>query len=180
MEIVKCKGRPFLLAGGIESAISVLSNCPHHIVIAISAGLPFLPEAFGSSRLISIGLHDLVPANAVRAWRSSGAHFVPVIGPEDFDKRLSDVIGAMEKGARAVLLLDVGVVDTGYAAATSSVNVGGLAAIDVVDAVETISRHLCIVGFASVGLNADLDPRGHTELMVAAAVDAASDPAAGS
>lgn len=179
MDINKRGGRPFLLAAGIEAALSVLNACPHDVAIVLSSTLPFLPAALGGTRLVCVGIHDLVPAGAVRAWRDKGALLVPATGTAAFDERLSAALLKVQTGSRAVLLFDVGVVDTGHAAGTASVNVGGLSALEVLGGIRQISRRLNVVAFSAIGLQAELDPRGHTELLVAAAVHSAAAAAAG-
>jgi hypothetical protein len=166
--------RPFLLSAGIEGAVAAIGQCRYDVAIVACNTLPFVPEALGAVPLVCVGLHDLVPAKAMRAWRKAGALFVPATGATSFGGRLLAALRTLRKGARAALVLDVGVIDTGHAAAAACVNVGGLTVLETVDAIGSIGAYLDIVAFAATGLHADLDPRGHTELVVAAAVEAAA------
>jgi arginase family enzyme len=77
------------------------------------------------------------------------------------------------------VVLDLGVVDTGHAAGTPGLNVGGMSALDLLDTLRALAARARIVAMATIGLAPERDPRGHSELLAAEALSLSSMSARG-
>lgn len=163
-------GRPFLLGGSVDDAVGVAVSCAPSTAIVVSSQLH--AEFISRSALgpLAIGCHDLLPAAAVRAWREGGGAIVTATGPSPLSHRLGTALARYRHGERAVLVIDADALDTGYAAGSTAVNVGGLMPIEVLATVCRIAKTFAIDGMALMNLSPERDWRGHSELILAETV----------
>jgi arginase family enzyme len=114
--------------------------------------------AIGTTRLISKSSHD--------AWRKAGGDIIPAAS---FD--IATLDAALRKLAESVseasLLVDLGVIDTGYASGVTVRNVGGLTPNAAIEAAARVGAHFDLRGLAFLNLAPERDPRGHSERIAA-------------
>jgi hypothetical protein len=165
-------GRPILVGGTIAHAAELVRTARAKTVVQFSPRLDLPTDLLDGRRLIAIGCHDLLPRSSVRRWREAGGIIVTATGDDPLTERLSR---ALEHASQApsVLILDASVVDTGFAAGASGLNVGGLSPLEYLDAVQAALARFPIEGLAIINLAPERDPRGHSELLFAETVDAA-------
>ncbi len=166
-------GRPFLFGGTIAHAVALARQSEATAVVLLSARLDLPVALFEQRDLIAIGSHDLLPVSSVRAWRAAGGVILAATAEAPLDERLQCAIQRQGGGRRAVVILDAGVVDTGYAAGAHSLNVGGLTPLELLAVMKAITDCFEVEGMAVVNLEPHRDPRGHIELLAAEAVDLA-------
>ncbi|MBU6378691.1 MAG: hypothetical protein KJS95_09190 [Gammaproteobacteria bacterium] len=166
-------GRPFLIGGTMADAVALARPSEAAALVLFSARLDLPAAHFETRDLIAIGCHDLLPASSVRTWRAAGGVIAPAVAEEPLDARLQSSLPRHGGKPRAVIVVDAGVVDTGHAAGARSINVGGLTPLELLSAMSLIVRRFEVEGLAVINLDPHRDPRGHTELVAAEAVDLA-------
>jgi arginase family enzyme len=165
---------PYLLGGGNEDAAGVVRHVRPSVTIALAPRLDLAPETLARGALLAVGVHDLVPMGSVRAWRAAGGVIVPAAGPGPVAARALAALEGLDRDATAALVLDLGVADTGHAAGSATLNVGGMSAHDLLGTLRALATRLRIVAMATIGLSPERDPRGHSELLAAEALALAS------
>ncbi|MCA3594972.1 MAG: arginase family protein [Methylobacterium sp.] len=142
-------------SGALAPAV-VLMSPQLHISPPRQPGTPAL--AIGTTRLVGRQEHD--------AWRSAGGAILPAA---TFDiTKLEEALTIFGAKAReALLVVDLSVVDTGYAAGATLRNVGGLSPIVTLEAVARIRSRFEIRGLCLLNLMPERDPRGHSERIAA-------------
>ena len=128
-----------------------------------------LPQA-GTFQAVAIGTQRLIGKSSYDAWREAGGKVVPAA---TYDANCADkILSAMATKVRtALLLVDLAVIDTGYAAGALMRNVGGLSPMAVLDLVDRIISQFDLRGLALLNIAPDRDPRGHSERIAAMIAD---------
>jgi len=166
---------PHLMGGDAADGAAVAAGVADGVMtVVISARLDLAPAQLAPGRMLAIGVHDLLPAASVRAWRGAGGLIVPAAGPDSVAARARAVLDDIAGTRAAAVVLDLGVVDTGHAAGALDVNVGGMSAQDLLDTLRDLAGRLRVVAMAAVGLIPARDPRGHSEMLAAEALALAS------
>jgi hypothetical protein len=149
---------------------AVLEGCGGDAaMVLVSARLdPVLPAA----AQLAIGAHDLLPARDVARWSASGGVVVTADAVEAEGAIPVATALARLGRRRGVVLLDMGVIDTGYAAGAEGLNVGGLTPAGFIAVLAALRQGLGVEGLAICGLAPERDPRGHSERLAAQAVAA--------
>lgn len=170
---------PYLLGGDAADGAAVARVADGATKIVISARLDLAPAELAAGRLLAIGVHDLLPAASVHAWRAGGGTIVPAAGSGSVAARARAALDAHGSDEAVAVVLDLGVVDTGHAAGTPGLNVGGMSALDLLDTLRALAARARIVAMATIGLAPERDPRGHSELLAAEALALSSMSARG-
>lgn len=166
---------PYLMGGDAADGAAVAAGLPDGATtVVISARLDLAPMHPAPGRLLAIGVHDLLPAASVGAWRGAGGLIVPATGPGSVVARTGAALEDIGGERAAAVVLDLGVVDTGHAAGSPDVNVGGMSAQDLLATMRDLAARLRVVAMAAVGLMPARDPRGHSEMLAAEALALAS------
>lgn len=164
--------RPFMLGGDPElgtALIDVLAGRPDSVpqtIILLSPRLDVrLPQA-GTFQAMAIGTQRLIGQSSYGAWRAAGGTIVPVAACKA--NGADQVLALIAAQAQTTLLLiDLAVVDTGYAAGASSRNVGGLSPTVVLELTDRIISRFDVRALALLNLAPERDPRGHSERIAA-------------
>ena len=146
------------LADAMRFATAVLAGGAAWFVLASDALVH--PPACAAG-LVAVGTHDLVPARLHAAWVAAGGHIVPAC-------RLDTPWPAPRPPA--LIVLDLNVVDTGYAAGSPGLNVGGFTPMELFAAMDRIAAAVRPAAVAVCNLAPHRDPRGHTERIAAEAL----------
>lgn len=157
----------YLMGGSVADAVALVRRGRPGATILLSARLDMAPGSFDPGPRLAIGAHDLLPAAAVRAWRSDACAIVPAIGRQPLAERVSEALATLAATDGAAVILDAGVVDTGHAAGASDLNVGGMTPLELLATMKLIAAWRPILAMAVVGLEPARDPRGHSELIAA-------------
>lgn len=164
--------RPFMLGGDPElgtALIDALAGRPDSVpqtIILLSPRLDMrLPQA-GTFQAVAIGTQRLIGLSSYNAWRDAGGIVAPAAA---FDADcVETMLTAMAAKVRtALLLVDLAVIDTGYAAGAWLRNVGGLSPMAVLDLVDKTISQFDLHGLALLNLAPERDPRGHSERIAA-------------
>ncbi len=147
-------------AGAMAFAASASTEGAAALVL-LSGRLPIPPA--GAAGLLAIGTHGLVGRRDHDGWRAAGGGIVPARAGAE---RLGQALAALP-GTRAVVVVDLGVVDTGYAAGTDGLNVGGMTPMELFAAVDRVAARVRPVAIALCNLAPHRDPRGHSERIAA-------------
>ncbi|MBM3478096.1 MAG: hypothetical protein FJX69_02635 [Alphaproteobacteria bacterium] len=158
-----------LMGGDGDDAAAVALNAAPDATILLSARLDACPR-LPAGRLLAIGTHDLLPAASMRAWLAAGGAVVAATGPGTLAARVRTALDAVAAARSVAVILDLGAVDAGHAAASGIANVGGMGALDVVETMAAIASSLRVVAMAVTGLEPERDPRGHGEILAAEAI----------
>jgi arginase family enzyme len=124
-----------------------------------------LPQA-GTFQAVAIGTQRLIGQSSYGAWRKAGATVVPAAASEADGADAALALLAAQAQA-ALLLVDLAVIDTGYAAGASSRNIGGLSPMEVLDLLDRIILRFDVHALALLNLVPERDPRGHSERIAA-------------
>lgn len=181
--IVAARGLPVLLGGdhrvfeGLVRGIQAVSNAPAIISLSDKIALPAAIDAAPLSlstlampstargSLLCIGVNGLQSGNDWGALVRSGGQMISA--DELYDARqqalatINDFIG---KHRALVCCIDLEVVDSGHAAGTPSVNVGGLTPEQLIALLAEIDIAGTLVGVAVTNVAPRLDARGLSEL----------------
>jgi arginase family enzyme len=164
--------RPFMLGGDPElgtALIDVLAGRPDSVpqsIILLSPRLDVrLPQA-GTFQAVAIGTQRLIGQCSYGAWRAAGGTFVPAAAYEAVGADPTLALLAAQ-AQTALLLVDLAVIDTGYAAGVLLRNVGGLSPMAVLDLVDRIILRFDVHALALLNLAPERDPRGHSERIAA-------------
>lgn len=161
---------PVMLGGdaGLGAALAAgLARPPNSgapVIILLSPRLDIrLPPAtaalaIGTTRLISKSSHD--------AWRAAGGEIIPA-ARFDFDQLDKALQKLGNSASEAALLVDLSVIDTGYAAGAVMRNVGGLGPVEAIEAAAHVASRFDLGGLAFLNLAPERDPRGHSERIAA-------------
>jgi arginase family enzyme len=170
--IVRRDARPVMLGGdaglgtafAAEFARSAGSSVP--TMILMSPRLDVRPPRGGVGRALALGTARLIGRSGYDAWHAAGGEIIPAatFDTGELDAALSRSAGA---AGTALLLVDMAVIDTGYAAGATFRNIGGSSPIAVIDAAERIAGLFDIRGLAFLNLAPERDPRGHSERIAA-------------
>ena len=158
-----------LLGGGPADAAAVARASAADATILLSARLDIDPGSLAGPGL-AIGVHDLLPARSMRAWREAGGVAVPATGDGAFVARVRVAMDGLAGASSAAVILDLGVIDAGHASGCEVANIGGLSARDVLEAMGALASRMRIVASSVTGLAPERDPRGHGELVAAEAI----------
>jgi arginase family enzyme len=171
-EIGQRDARPLMLGGDAGQGTEFVATSTQSAAIAppgvilLSPRLDIrLPETAAPAAL-AIGAQRLVSRRNYLAWRDAGGTVLPASAVEvaGMDAALQDLAC---RTRTALLMVDLAVVDTGYAAGASLRNVGGLSPMAAIDIAEQISSRFDIRGLALLNLAPERDPRGHSERIAA-------------
>jgi arginase family enzyme len=162
--------RPVMLGGdaGLGTALAEaftrapISTAPAIILLSprLDVRLPSAAAALaiGTKRLISKSSHD--------AWRAAGGEIIPAARLDC--SKLDEALQTLgDSASEALLLVDLSVIDTGYAAGATTRNVGGLGPVDAIEAAEQVASRFELGGLAFLNLAPERDPRGHSERIAA-------------
>jgi len=168
--------RSFMLGGDpemgttfFEALAKTPGSAPPSIILLSSRIDVRLPQA-GTFQAVAIGTQRLIGQSTYDAWREAGGKVVPAA---TYDANCADkILSAMATKVRtALLLVDLAVIDTGYAAGALMRNVGGLSPMAVLDLVDRIISQFDLRGLALLNIAPDRDPRGHSERIAAIIAD---------
>ncbi|NDB68368.1 MAG: hypothetical protein EB015_10280 [Methylocystaceae bacterium] len=136
------------------------------VFILLSSRLDIAPLRKVGNMGLAIGTTRLVGKPEHHAWRSTGGEILPAF---NFNLiRLEKTLNNLSTKANKVLLLvDMSVVDTGYAAGALFRNIGGLSPVATLEAVARIRSRFEIKGLGLLNLAPERDPRGHSERIAA-------------
>jgi len=172
--IAKLGARAVMLGGGAEECAAFIdgfttgSGGTQTSVILLSPRFDVvLPQApWTDGRALAIGAQRLISKARHSAWRQAGGVIVAAAAVEagDADRALNDLA---DLNRATLLLVDLSVVDTGYAAGAAFRNVGGLSPAAVFQIVERAVSMFDIRGLALFNLAPERDPRGHSERIAA-------------
>ena len=126
-----------------------------------------LPDDFTSDvHPLGIGMQRLISKRSLLAWQAAGGTVLPAsaVATSHVDAALHELAG---QPRHVVLLVDLSVVDTGYAAGATLRNVGGLTPMTVLHIVDKIASRFDVRGLALLNLAPERDPRGHSERIAA-------------
>jgi arginase family enzyme len=164
--------RSFMLGGDPElgtALIDALAGSPGSVpqtIILLSPRLDVrLPRA-GTFQAVAIGTQRLIGQCSYGAWRAAGGTFVPAAACEA-DGADPTLALLAAQAQTALLLVDLAVIDTGYAAGASSRNIGGLSPMAVLDLTDRIILRFDVHALALLNLAPERDPRGHSERIAA-------------
>lgn len=163
-------GRPVLCGAGAAAAMAMLSRTGGDTgLVLVSARLDAAPP---QGAHLAIGTHDLLPCRDVARWTGASGAVVTADAVEA--EGAAAISGALARLGlrRGVVLLDIGVIDTGYAAGADALNVGGLTPAGLAVVLDGLRRGLEVTALAICGLAPGRDPRGHSERLAAQAVAA--------
>jgi arginase family enzyme len=164
--------RPFMLGGDLElgtALIDAFASSPDSApwtIILLSPRLDVrLPQA-GTFQAVAIGTQRLIGQSSYGAWRAVGGAVVPAAACEADGADAALALLAAQ-AQTALLLVDLAVIDTGYAAGASSRNVGGLSPMVVLELTDRIISRFDVRALALLNLAPERDPRGHSERIAA-------------
>ena len=164
-------GRPVLLGGSIGDAAALLPPPGERAtILLISDRLDLDAGLLDSGPKLAFGTHDLLPAASVARWRAAGGQIVEATGAAPFAERAAAAIRKAASTDSAALILDLNAIDTGHAAGSDGLNVGGLSPLECLDLVRTLAAAFAIGTVAVVDLAPERDPRGHAEMLAAEAI----------
>ncbi len=179
-QILDRGGIPVVLGGDGLAADGMLQavfqEAPETALVRFAPKVPYADQTATVERgaLLCIGVNGLQP---MPAWKSvkSGDH--SILTSTSIDDRgmgtANDEIHAfLEKQGAAILHIDMGVLDTGHAAGTPIVNVGGLTPEQLLELLGAISGSE-LTGVVITNTAPGLDARGITEHAAAAGLLAA-------
>jgi arginase family enzyme len=171
-EIERRGARPFMLGGNPDLGTAFIDtlagseDLPARSIILLSPRLDVrLPRA-GRHHALAVGTQRLIGKFNYDAWRGAGGTVIPAISyePDVADVALS-ALGA--NAGAALMLVDLSVIDTGYAAGASMRNVGGLSPMTIIELTEKIVARFSVRALAFLNLVPERDPRGHSERIAA-------------
>lgn len=115
---------------------------------------------------IAIGTKRYVPTRNLETWKASGGKFITAnqVNRESVREALK---GLSKKIANTILIIDVSVIDIGYAAGSDNPNIGGLTPNVVTEIIDEILINQKIGGVAFLNLRPEKDYRGHSEIIAA-------------
>ncbi|MFZ4809365.1 MAG: arginase family protein [Hyphomicrobiaceae bacterium] len=163
-------GRPILVGGTLTQAVEVARAEAVETVVLFSARLDLPSHLLAGKKLVAIGSHDLLSAATVRRWRDAGGTIVASTGAAPLPERMAAAIGTAPLG-RTTCIMDADVIDTGFAAGSHGLNVGGVTPLEFLAAVQAVTAQSAVDGVAIANLAPDRDSRGHSELLFAEAID---------
>ncbi len=188
-EIVRRGGRPVLLGGAMDDALTCLDaalaagQMAHPAPSAssamrsvfISPGLDWAAQAVGLSGLgggLALGTHDLVSLQALSRLQSAGWPLLSASAcVQDNQPPLQTRLAAwLGTDGPVFVVLDMSCIDMGFAAGASGDNVGGLEPLEFLAVVEAVASRGRLGGAAIVNLLPERDPRGHSERLAAKAL----------
>lgn len=164
--------RPFMLGGDPAlgtALIGALAGRPDSVpqtIIMLSPRLDMrLPQA-GTFQAVAIGTQRLLGQSSYGAWREAGG---TVVSAATCEVDGADAVLALfaAQAQTALLLVDLAVIDTGYAAGASSRNIGGLSPMAALDLVDGIILRFDVHALVLLNLAPERDPRGHSERIAA-------------
>lgn len=172
--ILARNARPFLCAGPVPAGAALLAAARGQEVagtgvVLISPRLDALAPAGAS---LAIGTHDLLPARDVARWTGAGGLIVTADAIEEEGAVTVTTALARLGLRRALVLFDLGVIDTGHAAGADAVNVGGLTPAGLAAVLSGLRAGCEVAVLAICGLAPRRDPRGHSERLAAQVVAA--------
>ena len=163
-----------LAADGMSQA--VFQEAPETALIRFAPKVPSPDQTavVKRSALLCIGINGLQP---LPAWKSveSGNHSIRTstsIDDRGVETVKDEIQAFLDKHSATILHIDMGVLDTGHAAGTPIVNVGGLTPEQLVELLGAISGHE-LAGVVITNTAPGLDARGITEHAAAAGLLAA-------
>ena len=179
-QILERGGIPVVLGGDDLAADGMLQAAfqaaPEKALIRFASKVPPSSDTarFKRSALLCIGVNGLQP---LPAWKSveAGNHSIQTatnIDDRGIETVKEEIREFLEKQSVATLHIDMGVLDTGHAAGTSKVNVGGLTPEQLVELLGEIGRRE-LAGVVITNTAPGLDHRGITEHAAAAGLLAA-------
>lgn len=163
-QIARRHSKPVVLGGASDVALAVLEAFPDASVVA---AMPTVrPELVArQSDTFWLGLNGDQPADVWAEVDRRKQHWRTA---RQLDERPS---GPLQAPDRAILWLDMSVIDLGHAAGTIGLNPGGLKPQTLVDSVQQMTcdwQSIVITGMAP-----ELDTRGVTELVALETINAA-------
>lgn len=167
-ELEQRGARPLMLGG--DAALgsifaSALAGTARGVIV-LSPRLDLrLPQA-GTRHTLAIGTQRLIGKASHDAWLERGGGVIPAAQYEA-EGAVPALSALTAQASAAVLVVDLSVIDTGYAAGAALRNVGGLSPMAVVDLVDAILARFDMRGLALLGLAPERDPRGHSERIAA-------------
>jgi len=179
-EIVRRGGRPVLLGGAVDDALTCLDAAlaaapaaPRSVFI--SPGLDWAARAVrlpGGAGGLALGIHDLVAQQSLGLLRSAGWPLLSASACVQADQpplqaRLAAWLGPDQP---VFVVLDMSCIDMGHAAGAAGDNVGGLEPLEFLAVVEAVAACGRLGGAAIVNLLPERDPRGHSERLAARAL----------
>lgn len=173
VELVLARGaRPFLCAGPVPAAAVLLpaGRCRQAAGTGTVLVSPRLDVSAVTGPGLAIGTHDLLPGRDVTRWTGAGGLIITADAIEDDGAAPVAAALARLDLRRAVVLFDVGVIDTGYAAGAEALNVGGLTPAGLAAVLSGLRAGCEVAALAICGLAPGRDPRGHSERLAAQAV----------
>jgi len=187
--IVAAGGLPVVLGGdhrvfeGLCAGVSDSTGGPAILSISNNLTLPAtvdsapLPLASmaagdeGSHPLMCVGVNGLQSGEAWLAFQRSGGHLVTADELHDTPHVAHETIHRFVGAQRSLACcIDLEVLDSGHAAGTPGVNVGGMTPEQLVDLLAAIDMTQSLSGIAITNVAPKLDARGLTELAAAEAL----------
>jgi hypothetical protein len=169
-----------------RNAVPILLGCDDGVVCTVARDLFASDSRLGLVRFsqnlaidvpkglprLAVGTNDLIPAVSHARWTGPGGLTVSAACVDR--ERLAPVHNAIRALRRlcdrVLFVLDMSVVDTGYAAGSAALNVGGMAPLDVLAAIDEVASGLPVIAVAITDLSPENDPRGHSEQIGAEAI----------
>jgi agmatinase len=187
-------GLPVLMGGdhrvfeGLVRGVTAGSNIPAVLSfsdkIALPAGIDVAPLPIADlaatsndlSPVLCVGVNGLQPSAAWDAVKRVGGDIITADQVYDECEQAVEKIQSFTRGHRSwVCCIDLEVIDSGHAAGTPAVNVGGLTPEQLIALISAIEQSSSVSGVALTNVAPTLDARGLTELAAAEALMALLD-----
>jgi len=166
-EIVSQEAMPLLLGGdsrvveALLDGLTIGGDAPACIVLSNK----LIPVPNASNAYLFVGINGLQPATQWKTCRDAGGIVLSAehIHVNGIEAAIDTIDAYIFKNERLAVCLDLEILDSGYAAGTPGINVGGLTPEQLTVMLSGIDLADKLAGIAAVNVAPALDPRGLTE-----------------
>ncbi len=177
--IAGASGVPVLLGGDLDAGTALVAQVSEaSAVLVVSPNLALSTPHMGPERaLCCLGVNGLQASAPWQAIRRAGGTVVTADTLHDHAAEASATLGDfLRTHERVVCLIDAGVLDTGHAAGTPGLNVGGLTPEQLPAILAAAPMRRRLAGAAVINAAPGRDARAITEQSLAAALLALLEP----